>query len=558
MKLGIHAKDDIRRRMAGLSGAACARTADALAILYGVSVSEVYDESRDVRPRRAKRADSGREYRMPEETLGRWNALTVGQGVSIRQAREILIAEGHDLPDKSTLSRFNRRRGVSRRDRDRDLRPFVRFEAPRPNRLWQMDSSGSTMFYIRPDGSIEYVSPLKHTKNKEQRAPNVWMILIVDDFSRAAYVELVTGNSTQTWLQAFAHAASEKPGHTYPFCGLPDEIYTDNDAVVKSARFERVLSMFAPPVVVTKALPYIGKRSKGKVERFVRTVKDDFESVHRAIEVPHLARVIDQRHHKPTEWRNLDEANAAIRQWLLEYNNRIHGTTSQAPFERWVNGWSADARPRVVDPETIEGIVLMDQREARINGDMTVRVEKKSYRLPSIEPFVSMTGKKITVWWSPKYERSVHVDYQGTSYEIHEVGAPLEWGVFASHPMPEREKIKIATAIAPDAPHASGVGARTKPVPSDSRGMPAPAWLSPKPEIASTPNVAPPPSVMKTKIQAKLWAREHGHVHRQISAAELAEIDALFNGRDSVTLDELIRWAEVRRMPARIAAGGAA
>ncbi len=534
MRLGTHQRDDVRRQMAGQSGAEARRRAESLAKQYDCSVGTVYAITRDVRPGRQRRVDAGHADEISDQLREKFIFLTIGKGLSTTRARNMLVREGHELPSVPTLNRLRRQHGLTRRDLASDARPGVRFEASRPNRLWQIDSSGSLMFYQDLDGSVVYESPLKRTKNKPDRVdPRIWFVAIIDDHSRALWAEIVPANDTRAWLTAFGNAAREK-GSEFPFCGLPDEVYVDNDAVVKSVRFGRIMRMFSPPVEIRKALPYIGKRSKGKVERVIRTIKEDFEAVHSAAEVPHLAQVIDQSHHKPTRWRSLEEANEHLVAWLLEYNNRAHSTTGVAPFRRWMAGATAE-NLRVVSEDILNGYLRMDSREASIQRDLCVSINRVRYALPHSEPFVSMVGRKITIWWSPTYADAVFADVEGSSYEIHPVGQPLEVGEFKAIPYATREKMKLEVAKAPDVPV-------EQPKP-DQVTEEAPKYLTGRPSVADVPDAPPPMEVMRSRTQALIWLTEKKHFHKPVRELEHAALDELMAGREQVEFAELQRWA---------------
>jgi hypothetical protein len=547
-RLGTHAKADIRAAMRGRKGAEARALAITLAERYACSAGRIYALTADVRPGRKRRTDAGAETPLMPETERAFFHLTVAKGLSAPEAREILAEANHAVPSVSTLNRRRRRAGLAPSDVAADRNPAVRMEAEYPNRVWQMDSSGSTMFYLDADGSVFFESPLKRTKNKpEQERPKVWIVAVVDDHSRAAWAELVPANDTQSWLTAFANAARAKDAD-FPFCGLPEEIYSDNDSVVKSARFRRVMGLFDPPVAVRMARPYIGKRSKGKIERFIRTLKSSFEARHRAAEVPNLARIVDQDHHEPTRWRSLAEANEHLRAWLLRYNNRVHGTTAQSPFARFVAGIAAHA-PRTVSAEILRGLVLLDSREAVVARDLTVAVNGTRWALPHQEPATSMVGRRITVWWSPDLADSVYADLGDLSVELHPEGAPVPYGTFRAIEMPRHERRKIEIAQDADPPVAL-------PAPAAAAAA-APRWVGPRgTATAVRPDAAQPAEVVYGYSDALRWLVREAVFHRRVSDAEHAALRALFADRPTVDLSELRRWAREWSSGSRIAAAG--
>lgn len=563
--------------MSGRTGADARTTASALARSYDVSEQTVYRLSADVRPSRRRRSDAGARS-ISDAAREEFLSLAVGKGLSVALAREMMEEVGWtDLPSAQTLSRLLRDRRVSARERDKDLTPCVRFEATRPNELWQIDASGSTMFYQDADGSIVYINPIRHTRNKPQPdKPRVWLTIVEDDYSRALWAQITPGNDTQTWLTVFGNAAREKDA-AFPFCGLPEKLYSDQDAIVRSARFQRILGLFDPPVEHMMHLPH-HSRATGKVERLIGTIKSQFEARHRALYVPGLEGEVDQKHHEPTRWRSLDEANAALDVWLRVYNNRKHSSTGQAPFARWVQGVSMMAargmEVRVVDDATLNGVMLVDEAERRVNRDLTVSLNNTRYALPRHAPFIDMIDKRIRVWWSPEIEGSVWADVAGESFELHPVGVPIAAGTFRAIELSKRDETRRAIARgadpltsappaaatrtasgSPDIPVRTASGSPDIPVGAGSVGTP---YVHRRPVRAVMPDVPTPTVVMKTRTQALTWLRQQRAFHTPVAEWELAAFDAFIAGRDAVEFAELRRFAEHHRAGGSRTAVGAA
>jgi len=160
--------------MAGLSGAEARTCAMELSERHGCSEGTIYALTADVRPGRKRRADAGMCDRMEQELEDRFLFLTTGKSLSTTRAREVFIREGHAMPSVATLNRVRCRYGLTARELGQDMRASVRFEAKHPNQLWQIDSTGSDMFLQDLDGSINYESPLKRTRNRStQRKPHI-------------------------------------------------------------------------------------------------------------------------------------------------------------------------------------------------------------------------------------------------------------------------------------------------------------------------------------------------------------------------------------------------
>jgi len=546
--------EEIREQMRDQAGPAARSRARQIAERYGISESAVYAHTSDVRPARKRRSNAGNPPFIPSAIEKPFEQLTLGKGLSVTEARASLVAAGFDVPSESTLRRWLRFYRISERERGRDLTPHIRFEAGAPNELWQIDASGSTMFFLDADGSVVFDNPLKYTKNKpDPTRPRVWIIAVIDDYSRAAYAELAPANDTTSWLTALGNAARDKSDPTYPFCGLPDKLYSDQDAIIRSQRFQRILTMFDPPIGHLMHLPYHA-RATGKVERWIGTIKRSFERRHKPVYVPGLEGEVDQRHHEPTRWRSLDEANAALRVWLVEYNNRRHGTTRQSPFVRWMSG-IVEHPPRVVDDAFLTGVMRIVDVYRDVAFDLSISVNGVRYQLPRREPFVSLIDRKLRIWWSPDLPESVWADAAGESFEIYPVGRPVPAGEFRAIIVSKRDAKRREVAAGPD-PDMQALNA--------AHDAPVPTYVRPKPSVADIPEVPAPSVIMRSRTQALLWLRDNGYFHNPLDPDEISTFAAMWaeSARDdAIVYDDLKRWARAYEQGGRrraSAAGGAA
>ena len=109
----------------------------------------------------------------------------------------------------------------------------------------------------------------------------------------------------------------------FPFQGIPEMIYTDNGPIAKSQVFQNVMDCLG--IKLATHLPNgkdgrrVTARSKGKVERPFRTVKEAHETLY------HF-------HEPQTE----TEANLWLHQYLLHYNDQLHRIEPHSRMEDWV------------------------------------------------------------------------------------------------------------------------------------------------------------------------------------------------------------------------------
>jgi transposase len=148
-------------------------------------------------------------------------------------------------------------------------------------------------------------------------------------WSRSSYVEFCDDEKVETLILAHEHAFAA-------FGGVPREVLYDNVKTVVLERntygrgHHRFHSGFLDYAghagfVPRLCRPYRAK-TKGKVERFIRYLKESFW-------VP-FASGLKQAGLRPDK----DAANIAVHRWLREIANaRVHGTTGEVPAQRLEN-----------------------------------------------------------------------------------------------------------------------------------------------------------------------------------------------------------------------------
>lgn len=303
---------------------------------YGVSEHTIYRALRDrVTPRSSRRADCGQPRVMSQDTLEQYceviAALKIrtsnnkGRHLSTVQAIRLLEEQGLQTPTsflqappgllkKTTVNHYLKEWGY---DRSTLLRqpPAVRFQAERSNDCWHFDLSQSDLKYLKAPAWVE----------PGRGRPLLMLYSVVDDRSGVAYQEYhsVYGENVEAALRFLFAAMSPKPDEAFPFQGIPQMLYLDNGPIARSSVFLKVMNYLG--VEVRTHLPQgsdgrrVTARSKGKVERPFRTVKEMHETLY------HL-------HEPETE----AEANAWLMRFLLHYNSQPHRSESHARLEDWL------------------------------------------------------------------------------------------------------------------------------------------------------------------------------------------------------------------------------
>lgn len=226
--------------------------------------------------------------------------------------------------------------------------PTKAFEVAESNDLWMADG----MHGVRLAG--------------KGRATH--LLALIDDCSRLVpHAQYYPGERLEHFLDTFRHALQCR--------GIPNRFYTDNGKVYVSRHLQTVCANLGVQLIHHK--PYHAW-SKGKIERFFRTVQTDFEQ-----------RLIFQ----PAG--SIDELNERFWHWLeTEYHRRPHGSLNgRTPLERFAE---RSARLRILDEQTdVDGLFLA-RTTRRVRRDATISIDGRLFEVP-----VALRGRRIEVRYDP-------------------------------------------------------------------------------------------------------------------------------------------------------------
>lgn len=152
--------------------------------------------------------------------------------------------------------------------------------------------------------------------------------------------------------------------------GLPQRFYTDNGACYSSRHLKLVCARLGIQLIHT---PPYRPQGRGKVERFFRTVRDQF--------------LTDQSFH------SLTQLNSSFQSWLASYHESVHAALGISPFhQRLQISNCCQSLPEVVE---IESLFRMERR-CRVYKNGTVRLFNISYEVPD-----PVMGSRVTVYYLP-------------------------------------------------------------------------------------------------------------------------------------------------------------
>ena len=299
-----------------------------------------------------------------------------------------------DLVTRSTLHRVLAARGISGRPKSAATTTDLdRFEAAAPNDMWQSDMLAGPWL---PDAR----RPGKHRR--------AWLYAFLDDHSRCLLAGRFAFKGSLPALELVFREAIRRHG-------VPRRVYYDNGAVYRSHHMRHVVgNLGIHGLVFTQ--PY-RPEGHGKIEAFNRLCTSAF-----------IAEV------KASTITNLDDLNDAFRAWVdLEYNQRVHGETNEAPLARWRAG--AHRVTHADENALREAFLWTTERKADRTGVLSL--ESTRYQVSA-----DLAGKKVTVRYDPERLEEVEIWLEGT---FRERVCPFE---VSEHRRPKSPDVAAAAATA--------------------------------------------------------------------------------------------------------------
>lgn len=207
-----------------------------------------------------------------------------------------------------------------------------------------------------------------YVKFEEQtRKHKVFLIAAIDDYSRVICARGWFWNENSISLEI---ALKEAIGGF----GLPKAIYCDNGSLFSSFHLQLACARLGIALIHSK--PY-DSPSRGKIERFFRTVRDKFLSM------------LDLE-----EIKDLDQLNQQFEQWLeKEYHKHPHkGIEGEKPMDRFIedSNQTPNAMKRVSKEELDRAFQITIHR--KVKNDSTISVNGILYECPP-----EFIGKKIEI-----------------------------------------------------------------------------------------------------------------------------------------------------------------
>ena len=264
-------------------------------------------------------------------------------------------------------------------------------------------SECSQTSFFRLVRHYDLLTPVTQTDNKrrlafsKQYANEMWQLdTLIGPYMKNG------GASTQTKLIAFIDDASRVVPHGQFFFsentdnlivalksalykrGIPQTLYVDNGAIYTSLEINQICARLG---IVLCHTPVRDGAAKGKIERFFRTVRDQF-----------LLQKLDLS--------TLEALNRQFHAWLeTDYNARVHGTLQMKPIDRF--GLDLQ-RIRFLDPMAANDELFYVEQSRTVRKDNTFSVGAVRYEGPR-----DLSGRQIEVRFNRAMPERIVVFYKG-------------------------------------------------------------------------------------------------------------------------------------------------
>jgi len=286
------------------------------------------------------RSDGGRPRRLDPEALKIIELKCKAfPSFSVQQLYETLrdqVLLGHPPVHYNTLLRVVKEQGWLCVKNRTDVRKA--YEVDNVNDLWISDFMHG---------------PQVRTANHAKRVTKAILCAIIDDHSRTVVGHAFSASETISALTIVLKEA-------FLAYGIPKRLYVDNGSSFSSDLLTRSCALAGISLIHSK--PY-DSPSRGKVERFFRTVRERFLS-------------------GLQEGLTLEELNEAFSLWLKDdYHHKLHSGIGERPLDRY-NGSVGRVLIRRLSRTELDEIFLI-RHERVVNHDATISFKGALYEVPA-------------------------------------------------------------------------------------------------------------------------------------------------------------------------------
>jgi putative transposase len=199
-----------------------------------------------------------------------------------------------------------------------------------------------------------------------------YLCAIIDDATRyIVSAQFYLSEETGSLLDSFMLAIRR--------FGVPKRLYTDNGSAFRSKHLQTVAARLG--ISLPHTPPYT-PQGRGKIERFFRTVREEFL--------------------EGLGTQTLDDLNVKFCKWINEYHCRPHSSLDMSPLNRKLtdNGEPLQQLPSTTNIDAC----FMLEHYCKIGPDGCVRLFKRRFEIPH-----SIVGTKVLVFYLPWVQDRIFV-----------------------------------------------------------------------------------------------------------------------------------------------------
>lgn len=258
----------------------------------------------------------------------------------------------------TTFYRFVRERELLKPEQCKKLQ--LSFCMAYPNDMWQGDTMHCN---ILPDGKGKF--------------KKIYFIGLIDDSSKL--IPFAAFYHTEK-IQDLTHALKMAI-----YCrGIPKVLYFDNGSVYRSKTIIDACVRLNIRLSHTKVRD---AAAKGKIERLNQTIQNDFMKIHDF-----------------SKFKNIEQLNVALKDWISKYNSRIHSSIQMTPEQRFAIDIS---RVRYLDNSEFNDEIFYTESIRIVTKTNTFSLHGKTYECPA-----DLREKEAELRYDPRKPETVIVYYK--------------------------------------------------------------------------------------------------------------------------------------------------
>src|SRR2546425_1955701 len=315
------------------------------------------------------------------------------------------------------------------------LRELALYEADDPD---EAPLSAATLYrFLKKQGLTQkqLLAPPAHKKFEAEFANQIWQ----SDMMFGPYIPRLGGGKQQAMLYALLDDASRLVPHAQFYAdegleslldctrqgvaarGIPVRFYVDNGKVYRSAQLARIAATLG--ILIVHTPPY-QPQGRGKIERFFRSVRDQFLA---SLDLKQVT--------------SMEDLNSRLDAWIqTAYHRTPHGglPPNTTPLLRWQRDIE---RVRQLPPATDVRRLFFYRLDRVVRRDSTFLLQKRFFEAPA-----HLAGQKVEVRFDPLDPAQADVFSDGVFQGEARLADPVAnglWIAAKSEPAPAPEPTGI-------------------------------------------------------------------------------------------------------------------